>query len=155
MTSPPAARLRRGRRVAASCTSRAASTTPMDRSSCRRTPGAASGLARSPRCYTSASAHIRCSIAPGHSSVVTAQPAATTRDPLALRVHSKALSYVDVWTNPRLPNAAYSSERIQQLSLYLTPQSIAAPSLRGAGQDLVAIYFREQQPWEAPLPGCI
>ena len=27
--------------------------------------------------------------------------------------------------------------------------------LRGEGQDLVAIYFREQQPWEAPLPGYI
>ena len=27
--------------------------------------------------------------------------------------------------------------------------------LQGAGQDLVAMYFREQQPWDAPMPGYI
>ena len=40
---------------------------------------------------------------------------------------------------------------------YIDGPIIVPPNtrLRGAGQDLVAIYFREQQPWEAPVPGYI
>jgi hypothetical protein len=42
-------------------------------------------------------------------------------------------------------------DRLQDGPIIVPPNT----RLRGEGQDLVAIYFREQQPWEAPLPGYI